>query len=73
MPFNKLTRIDIEHVIHIFVRLIKMGKLGSLDPMRFHDEEAVAIISLSWMHMVIQRVMRRYAGEFMRSAEASYS
>jgi len=30
MPFNKLTRIDIEHVIHIFVRLM-MVELGQLD------------------------------------------
>jgi hypothetical protein len=28
---------------------------------------------LGWMHMVIQRVMRGYAGEFMRTVEASHS
>ena len=36
-------------------------------------EEAAAAISLGRMHMVIQRVMRRYAGEFMRTMEASHS
>jgi hypothetical protein len=30
MPFNKLVRINIEHGIHIFVRLI-IEKLGQLD------------------------------------------
>ena len=40
--------------------------MGSLDAKHFHDEEAAAAISLGWMHMVIQRVMRGYAGEFMR-------
>jgi hypothetical protein len=48
------------------------GKLGSLDAKHFHDEEAAAAISLGWMHMVIQRVMRGYAGEFMRTVEASH-
>jgi hypothetical protein len=48
------------------------GKLGSLDAKRFHEEEAAAGISLGWMHVVIQRVMRGYAGEFMRTVEASH-
>jgi hypothetical protein len=30
MPFNKLARIDIEHGIHIFVRLM-IEELGQLD------------------------------------------
>ena len=43
-----------------------------LDAKHFHDEEAAAAISLGWMYMVIQRVMRRYDGEFMRTVEASH-
>ena len=30
MPFNKLTRIDIEYSIHIFIRLM-IEELGQLD------------------------------------------
>jgi hypothetical protein len=49
------------------------GKLGPLDAKHFHDEEPAAGISLGWMHIVVQPVMRGYAGEFMRTVEASHS
>jgi hypothetical protein len=47
--------------------------LGPLDAKHFHDEEPAAGISLGWMHIVVQPVMRGYAGEFMRTVEASHS